>query len=140
MTAPTKRPDATFPAMLSALAALYQAELERLVEELRPRILAGDFSGSTAPPNDEPRHMHLEAELRASHPWVRTSHGARAVLACSSWPDHRDCSRYELDGWHDRDLAAESMAHDVLAVASRRGWIKPYRLRYDAHRYALRVA
>jgi hypothetical protein len=43
MSATTKK--AAFVAMVEALRALYDAEIERLTDKYRPRILAGEFSG-----------------------------------------------------------------------------------------------
>jgi hypothetical protein len=146
VTAPARKPD-LFSGVLAALQTAYAEEVRRLADEYRPRILAGEFSGfegidriggvdRIGPDQGAPRHIRLENDLEKRHPWIRTTHGARAVLACSSWPDRPGCSRDDAPGT-DRQIAAESMAHDVLAVAVERGWVKPYRMYGGA--YALRV-
>jgi hypothetical protein len=145
VTAKTKTPDA-FGSILAALRAMYEAEIARLADVLRPRIMSGEFSGNTGidqrtkvrgPDQGDPCHMQLEDELRKTHPWVATPSGARAVLACSTWPDRGSCTRDETGGWTDREIAAECMSHDILAAAASRGWVKPY---CDAQPYTLRAA
>jgi hypothetical protein len=146
VTASSRKPD-LFSGVLAALQAAYAQEVRRLADEYRLRILAGEFSGlegvdricgveRIGPDQGGPRHIRLEQELKR-HPWIRSTYGARAVLACSSWPDRAGCTRDDAPGT-DREIAAESMSHDILAVAVERGWVKPYRMYGGA--YALRVA
>lgn len=140
------RPDA-FPAALDALRAIYAAELDRLADVYRARILAGEFSddgdGNRVPYQD------LERALGASHPWLATQSGRLAVEACSPYLarrvevlTHPRTGAVLLDGIeHEQgDMGAECMTHDLLAVAAKRGWVTPLRYLNAARLYALRVA
>jgi hypothetical protein len=140
MTARAKVPGA-FGAALEALRAIYDAEIARLADLYRPRILAGEFSGRG--PDDLP-FIGLEEELERTHPWARDTRAGRAVLAVSAWAyDDRNSlgggPSVELEGEGLASEVGECMGRDVLAVAANRGWVKRYR-ENDARPYALRVA
>jgi hypothetical protein len=155
MTTKTKTPD-TFAVLLSALQAVYQDEINRLADVYRPRILAGEFSGTTPPgpvrgdPRDEPRHLALERDIEKTHPWITGGERTRlAVVACSRWLEafEKACTNPRTgekvcNGW-DGDFAdqfaAECMSHDILAVAASRGWVRPMRFINAGESYALRV-
>jgi hypothetical protein len=157
MSAATKRKPDTFGSLLAAMQATYEDEIHRLADLYRPRILAGEFSGSTPPgpirgdPRDEPRYLALERDLEKTHPWITGGERSRlAVVACSRWlvastkacTDPKTGDRVSLgwDGDFADKLAAECMTHDVLAVAAARGWIRPMRYISAPEPYALRVA
>lgn len=123
MTATTKRPDA-FGSMLTAFATLYKGEIERLADENRGRILAGELSGYDDRMS-EPRYFRFERELEERHPWLRTIRGSMAVIGISSWT--RD-PRNNVELSEDRIIrnsAAECMVNDVMLLAVARGWVKP---------------
>lgn len=129
-----------FTGIFGALKAVYEAEIERLTEFHRPRILAGEFSGSTPPirisgiPQDEPRHIALEREIEKTHPWARDAEMGRAVLAVSGWAynDHSSLLDgameigMDLHGGLGREVG-ECLAHDILTLAASRGWVKGYK-------------
>lgn len=147
-----------FGSILIALRAAYEAEIARLADVYRPRILAGEFSGDEQRDgpvisSGDPRYLRLEREIEKTHPWI--SGGGRererlAVVTCSRWlitidkaaTDPKTGARLGT-GW-DGDFAdrfaAECMAHDILAVAAERGWVKRMRYLGDEGLYALKVA
>lgn len=145
-----------FAGILGALKAVYEAEIERLTELYRPRILAGEFSGCTPPGprpwlGDDPRYLALERELEKTHPWVTASEQSRlAVVACSRWVTmaHKAATNpktgEELDmGWgadFADTLAAECMMQDILNAAAERGWVKRLRFLNEHNLFALKVA
>lgn len=156
MTATETKNHEAFSGILGALRAVYEAEIARLADAYRPRILAGEFSGETPPgpirgvPQDEPRYLALERELEKTHPWVTGGERERlAVVACSRWLKDVEEARIARDGtvldvgWDaefaDR-LAAECMSHDILGVAASRGWVRRLRTLQDPRPYALKVA
>ena len=139
---------AAFNSVLGALRAVYEAEIERLADVYRPRILAGEFSERASNTGDV-AFLGLERDLEKTHPWITGGERERlAVVACSRWLQAagKACTNPKTGktlslGWDgdfaDR-LAAECMSHDVLAVAAKRGWVKPMRFIGDALPYALR--
>jgi hypothetical protein len=141
MKTTTKKPDA-FGSILAALAAVYEAEIARLADLYRPRILAGEFSGRHSA--DALAFLRLEEEIAATHPWARDLRAGRSVLAVSPWA-YSDWTSFghgcetELAGPALGEEVAECMSHDVLALAAARGWVKRYR-EHDEAPYALRVA
>jgi hypothetical protein len=157
MAADTKKKPDTFGALLCAMQAAYEDEIHRLADLYRPRILAGEFSGSTPPgpvrgdPRDEPRYLALERDLEKTHPWITGGERTRlVVVACSRWltaadkacMDPKSGEKVSLcwDGDFADAFAPECMAHDILAVAASRGWVKPMRFISAPELYALRVA
>lgn len=149
MTTKTRASRSTFDHLLATMAALYETEVARLVDVYRTRILEGEFSGHTSPPNDHPRYMHLEEEFQKSHPWLASRSGRLVVEAASRWmvarelamtnPKTEETLSEGLEYWPG-DMAAECLAHDVLAVAAARGWVKRMRFLGDDEIYVLRVA
>lgn len=143
MKTTTKKPD-LFTSMLPALRAAYDAEIARLADVYRTRILSGEFSGRDNA--GDLAHTHLERELESTHPWATDTHAGRAVLAVSPWA-HSEYSSVSVGSGLEVDLSGpnlasevgECMAHDILAVASALGWVKRYRER-DPAPYLLRVA
>lgn len=123
-----------FTGIIGALKAVYEAEILRLAETRRERILAGEFSGDTSR-DGGPAHKRLEDELEATHPWARDVALARAVLAVSGWARNENStiapgSGLDVGLTFDDGLAgevAECMAHDILAVAVSRGWVRGYK-------------
>ncbi len=139
MTATKKKPDA-FGSLLAAFQALYEEEINRLVEVYRPRILAGEFSGNEdvngGTGNGGPKHLRLADELQKTHPWLKTQPGRFAVASASRWSAEAD-----FDGYEDASVvAAECMSHDILDTAAARGWVKRWRDGMAPDPYALRVA
>lgn len=136
-----------FSNALSLLRCLYEAEIERLSGEYRARILAGEFS--TTNDDEGPNFLRLERELAASHPWLADQRGRLVAEACSRWlADKEKALTHPRTGerlgegveYDPGDMAAECMAHDVLAVAASRGWVRRMRYLNDRDLYALRVA
>jgi hypothetical protein len=126
MNAATK-PD-PFSSLLAALRAVYEAEIERLADVYRTRILAGDFSG-TDESKDEARFFRLQEEITKRHPWAKCGSLARAVLAVSPWAvDRRSTLGHGLEitfeGPELAEEAGECMARDVLGLAIERGWLR----------------
>jgi hypothetical protein len=133
-----------FTGILGALKAVYEAEIERLADAYRTRILAGEFSGDVTPGGDS-KHRELEDEIEAVHPWPRDVALGRAVLAVSPWAFGTESTvtpgsglEVSLFGAALAGEVAECMAHDVLALAVARGWVKSYRRLGPS--YVLRVA
>lgn len=132
--AATKNHEA-FTGIIGALTAVYEAEILRLAAETyRERILMGEFSGD-ASRDGGPAHKRLEDELEGTHPWTKDVALARAVLAVSGWGRNENStiapgSGLEVGLTFDAGLAgevAECMAHDILAVAVSRGWVRGYK-------------
>ena len=137
-----------FDAMLTAFRAIYDAEIGRLADRYRARILDGEFSGDTPPPNDGPRFLALAEELEKTHPWLATQRKRVMVVGAAHWWLEKEeaamtdpktgvtlAEGVELE---QGEVAAECMAHDILAVAAGLGWVKPMRFLND-DAYALRV-
>ena len=137
-----------FDHLVAAMAALYEEELLRLVDQLRPRILAGEFSDVPGK-DDGPRWQVLGDHLMRTHPWLATERGRQVTEAVTHWHERptkaatnpKDGS---VLGWggedNPGDNAGEWMAHDILWVAAARGWVKRMRYINDSDTYALRVA
>jgi hypothetical protein len=114
------------------VARVYQGEVERLATVYRDRILKGEFSGHEADGRG-PKYQRLQNELAETHPWLAgevdwdgaTSPVGRLVSAVSPWVvgGRQEKALRRLSGWND--CPGEAMAHDVLAVAAQRGWVKP---------------
>jgi hypothetical protein len=131
-----------FDSAARLLRAAYQAEIDRLADFLSSRIRAGEFSGHS---DEGPRYLRLVDELRATHPWLQgvdlprsscdETRTGRLVFACSRWFDNQEKALRGLGGWDDDP--AEAMAHDTLAVAAARGWVKPMRYVNCHEPYAL---
>lgn len=135
MTTNSSRPDA-FSALLDALGATYEAEIARITDVNRTRILGGEFSGDER--DETPRYLRLEKELE-KHPWLKTKSGRLAVESVSEWSRSGHVSAEDGAVEHRMgDCAAECMAHDVLALAVARGWVKGYRPMGPS--YVLKVA
>jgi len=137
-----------FDAMLTAFRAIYDAEIGRLADRYRARILDGEFSGDTPPPNDGPRFLALAEELEKTHPWLSTQRKRIMVVAASHWLEAEDAAmtdprtgdRLGEAVQHEQgDTAAECMMRDILAVAADLGWVKPMRYVNDDEPYELRV-
>jgi hypothetical protein len=128
--------------VLEGARGIYANEVERLCTELRPRLLAGEWSGHRG---QDVAHCHLEWELETTHPWAakegEEGPEARLVLAVSSWPDReaRMCAAAKLSGNEYGVTAGECLAHDVLAAAAKRGWVEPLRKIDERAPYRLRV-
>lgn len=143
MTTATHHHEA-FTGIFGALRAVYEAEIGRLTEAYRARILAGEFSGTADAGRGDPAYIRLENELEKAHPWAQSAELGRAVLAVSGWA-HSDHATFEngleaglnLDDGLGAEVA-ECLAHDVLALAVRRGWVKGYKP--NAPAYLLKVA
>jgi hypothetical protein len=122
---------------LEQLRATYRAEVERLADELEPRIRAGEFSGYGV--DEAPRHQRLEGELLASHPMLASLRRDRtdlndcngpslAIVGVSEWVARRD-ALLEADGSGlgvGEANAAECLAMDVMHEAATRGWVQPF--------------
>lgn len=134
----------TWGALLSRARTIYRREVERLATELRPRIRAGDFSGSEDGGRGGPMFCHLEWELQSTHRWCADAVDSDSdgpmgllILACSTWPRRVDqMAEAERVNTHPV-VASECIAHDVLAVAAKRRWIAPMRRLNEAHPYRL---
>lgn len=131
--------------LLTPIRAAYEAEIARLADEYRPRILAGEFMGHEdergGVQNGDPRVMRLEWELRDSHPWCREgSPEGWVVMAVSPWREEsaRLTKKHGID--YEPDCAEQCMREDIMALAVRRGWVQRYHHPYDPHPYKPRVA
>ncbi len=132
----TKEVEPTFPGLLEQLRSIYSHEVERLTEALRPRILAGEFSGIDA--DSGPMYLALAEELEGSHPWLQCERSAHAVAAASRWfTAHEGPLGDACDDGLNRE-ADQCMAHDILAIAAERGWVKPLRDLGESEPYAVR--
>jgi hypothetical protein len=124
-----------FVSILEQLRAAYEAEIARLVELYRPRILAGEFSGlEDVDPLGRrgqgiggPRFQRLGRELLRDHPWLANERSCAIVAACSTWfwRCRAEGARQEISGCND-ESADDCLVHDVLAAAARLGWIQSY--------------
>lgn len=131
--------------MLEGTRTIYRMEVERLAAELRPRILAGEFSEHDSEGNVA--YIHLAWELETSHPWCAREGDegptARLVAACSTWPETQDrlCRAAKVSSGSDYGpTSGECLAADVLALAAERGWVEPLRNINSPHPYRLKVA
>ncbi len=120
-----------FTGIFGALRAVYQAEVERLADVLRLRILAGEFSGTENDGRGDPAHNRLQEELEKTHPWAQGEELGRAVLAVSPWAYSDKCTMVglgvEFDDVGLRSEVSECLAHDVLELAVSRGWVRGYK-------------
>jgi hypothetical protein len=114
-------PDA-FTALLTAQRAVYEAEIRRLADHYRLRILSGEFCGGDG---TGPRYMALETELQG-HPWLATKQGRITVVACSHRVTSGDFSAESGATENEYgDGASECLTFDVMREAAARKWIKP---------------
>ncbi len=150
----------TFGRLIETMRALYEEEVDRLSDVYAPRILAGEFSGEEDTDGigpagwqisrGDPRYLRLERELKDGqpHPFLATERSRLVVVACSGWFEAERNSvtnpktgEQLVDAFDtSEECAAECLAHDVLAVAAARRWVKPMRYLGDRACYALRVA
>jgi hypothetical protein len=130
--------DGTFLALADEMQEAYRREVERLATELESQILAGEFSGLEDEGRGGPKHLRLREELVQTHPWAKDERAGRIAFACSRWRVAQEKALNGLTGWEDDP--AEAMAHDVLAVAAERGWVKPMRYLNDSDLYAVKAA
>lgn len=140
MNTTTTKPEA-FGTLLAALREVYETEIARLADLYRPRILAGEFSGDR--PNDAGvRVQDLEEELARVHPWAQTFELAMVVIGVSPWTrtSSGECTVEISSARVARSSAGECLAHDVLAAATRRGWIRFARDPYPVRRAAAGAA
>ncbi len=144
----TKSKPSAFDHLVAAAMALYEEEMERLADELRPRILAGEFSDASGR-DGAPGWMVLMRHLEETHPWMTTQRKQLVTTAASRWLDREEKALTDpadgkvLSGGISCEAgldALECMAHDVLAVAAARGWVKRMGYINAPGTYALRVA
>lgn len=133
----------------AALGRSYAAEVKRIATRLHARIAAGDFSGRWPEDAGEalagsPRFEGLEREL-VLHPWLADRGGALAVVAASSWFWRAVGSDLDLRDVGERGeptcltlTAAECLAHDVLAEAASRRWVRRWTDLRDPEPYEVR--
>lgn len=131
----TKTKSDAFSALLTAQRAVYEAEIKRLADLYRLRILAGEFCGSD---HGGPSYMHLESEM-AAHPWLATKQGRITVVACSHRVTTGNISAESGVSENEYgDCAAECMTFDTLREAAARKWLRPETNENDE--FELRVA
>jgi hypothetical protein len=125
-----------FAAVVAELRDLYDQEVSRLAEALRPRIQAGEFSGND---DDGPRYLRLADELLATHPWLKTDRLKAMVAASSHWFSDFAEALGDLGDDGFQQSAQVCLAHDVLAAAARYGWVHAVKRLTDPNLYAPKV-
>lgn len=121
----------TKAAALETLRAAYLAEVERLAEELRPKLETGEMAewGDEPTSDGTPRHalesacgdrFGCRAYEKGDGYWTGSAEGALAVLAVS--PSAAEEVRAGF--FHIAQAAQSAVAVDVLAIANGRGWIR----------------
>ncbi len=110
---------------LQVLRADYQRRVEQLAEELRSRFESGELRGWRSGDGERGRpDPRRELEDVAERHFARGAEQVRATIFLSpSAPKVQAAT--DGDGLEitAKDLAAESAALDVLAVAKARGWV-----------------